>query len=128
MSTKNQMAVFHQLINLYKTPDLEDLSKEQLITELVWMRYLYDFHAANYRRQRKIGGTKKGTKPGELESKYEVNRRAIREAIFARVSKNIKVRKSFIESDLAKRDDITQYQIDKVWSQWLKEGIKMFDC
>jgi hypothetical protein len=127
MGTQNQMAVFHQLIKIYATPDLEHLSKEQLITELVWMRYLHDFRVENYTRQRKLGGIKKGTKQGEQESKYEVQRRVIKEVIFARVSKKMKVRKSFIESDLAKRDDITQYQIDKVWSQWLREGIKMFD-
>ena len=127
MSTQNQMSIFHQLIKIYKTPDLENISKEQLITELVWMRYLHDFRVANYTRQRKLGGIKKGTKQGEQESKYEVQRRVIRDVIFDRVSKKGKVRKSLIESDLAKREDITQYQINKVWSQWLREGIKMFD-
>ena len=112
--------IFKELLGRYATNDLFKMSKRDLILEVIWLRYLYNFGLAKRYKGRALGGQNKGKKPGEVESKYEKQTAEIFSKIIERVLAKKKIRRELIESDLALDGKlISSYMVKKTWSIWL---------
>jgi hypothetical protein len=112
--------IFKELLGRYATNDLFKMSKRDLILEVIWLRYLYNFELAKRYKGLALGGQNKGKKPGEVESKYEKQTAEIFSKIIERVLAKKKIRRELIESDLALDGKlISSYMVKKTWSIWL---------
>ena len=109
----------------YLTPDLFELSKESLIFEIIWLRYLFDFQSTAYFMKRSKGGKNRVKKPYEEFSSYDNVRVEIFRQILIRTSQGLPVTKKHIEQVFNGRDEYSETLIKEIYGLWRKRGFEI---
>jgi len=114
----------HDMVLRYLTPDLVDMKQEELILEIIWLRYCLDFQEALQYKDRSKGGTSKGKKSGEEFSSYDLVRIEIFRRILIRVSQELPVTKKHLEQDFSGREKegFSETLIKEIYGVWRKRG------
>ena len=113
------------MIVKYLTSDLFELSKESLIFEIIWLRYLVDFQSTAYFMKRSKGGKNRVKKPHEEFSSYDNVRVEIFRQILIRASQGLPVTKKHIEQVFNGRDEYSETLIKEVYGLWRKRGFEI---
>ncbi len=109
---------FQQLIDSYKTPDLLDMSRDQLIQEVAWLRYLYIFYLTRVYMKRASGGKMRGKLKGTENTKYDEYRECVAKVILAKDYLGEKISLKTLERDLENRPEINGNLIKTVLTAW----------
>ena len=113
------------IILKYLTPDLFELSKQSLIFEIIWLRYLLDFQSTAYFMKRSKGGKNRVKKPHEEFSSYDNVRVEIFRQILIRASQRLPVTKKHIEQVFDGQDEYSETLIKEIYGLWRKHGFEI---
>lgn len=109
---------FQQLSDSLTTPDLLDMSRDQLIQEVVWLRYLYIFYLTRVYMKRASGGKKRGKLEGTNNTKYDEYREFVAKVILAKDHLGEKISLKTLYKDLENRPEISENIIKTVFTAW----------
>ena len=119
----------HDMVLRYLTPDLVDMKQEELIFEIIWLRYCLDFQSALHFKERSKGGTNKGKKPNEEFSSYDNVRIEIFRRILIRVLQGQPVTKKHLQQDFSEKEEegFSENLIKEMYGVWRKRGNEIVD-
>lgn len=109
---------FEDLIKRFTTPDLFDMSREQLIQEVVWLRYIYCFEDTRQYMKRAQGGKSRGKIAGTDQTKYVHFRELAAKVILAKHDLKEKVTYKTLERDLGRHPDFSETITREMLKNW----------
>ena len=114
----------YDMVLRYLTPDLVDMKQEELILEIIWLRYCLDFQEALQFKNRSKGGNSKGKKSGEELSSYDLVRIEIFRTILTRASEGLPVTKKHLDQFFhgREKEGFSENLIKEIYGVWRKRG------
>jgi len=111
---------FEQLIKAYKTEDLYEKTKLELIHEVAWLRYCLSLSLTKTYMGKARGGKLRGKIDGTDRTKYHQYREFVAQIILAKHIQKEKISHKILLHDLATKPEITGFIVGDVLKDWNK--------